>query len=285
MKRLLLLMSVCLLTVGQVWSQSQTISGKVLNAADEQPVIGAAVAVQGTTKGTITDFDGKFTIEVEPNAVLSISFMGMKTQEVAAKDGMTVLLEEDTEVLDEVLVVGYGTTTRAQFVGSAKAIDGEQFTQQATADVTNALQGKVAGVQVVNGSGQPGTGAAVRIRGTGSINGGTTPLYIVDGVPYDESNINLISSYDIESMTVLKDAAATAIYGARGANGVVLITTKSGNTDSKFQVNVDAKWGNSQRAVPSYNVMKSPGMYMENAYKALYNSRIYNGASAAEAVV
>lgn len=283
MKRLLLLMSVCLLTVGQVWSQSQTISGKVLNAADDQPVIGAAVAVQGTTKGTITDFDGKFTIEVEPNAVLSISFMGMKTQEAAAKDGMTVLLEEDTEVLDEVLVVGYGTTTRAQFVGSAKAIDGEQFTQQATADVTNALQGKVAGVQVVNGSGQPGTGAAVRIRGTGSINGGTTPLYIVDGVPYDESNINLISSYDIESMTVLKDAAATAIYGARGANGVVLITTKSGNTDSKFQVNVDAKWGNSQRAVPGYNVMKSPGMYMENAYKALYNARIYNGASAAEA--
>jgi TonB-dependent SusC/RagA subfamily outer membrane receptor len=140
----------------------------------------------------------------------------------------------------------------------------------------------MAGVQVVNGSGQPGSGASIRIRGTGSINGGTAPLYIVDGAPF-EGSINAISSYDIASITVLKDAAATAIYGARGANGVVLITTKSGNNNTKFEVNVDAKWGNSQRAVGNYNVMTDPGMYMENAYKALYNSIAYNGGSQAAA--
>lgn len=282
MKRLLLLLLVGT-ALGQFWATAQNISGTVLNAADDEPVVGAAISVPGTTKGTITDFDGKFSIDVETGTTLHISFVGMKAMDVPAKDGMTVKMQEDSEVLDEVMVVGYGTTTRAQFVGSAKAVDGEQITKQATSDVTNALQGKMAGVQVVNGSGQPGTGASIRIRGVGSINGGITPLYIVDGAPYDESNVNLISSYDIESITVLKDAAATAIYGARGANGVVLITTKSGNNESKFTVNVDAKWGNSQRAVPNYDVMTDPAMYTETAYKALYNSQIHAGLSSVEA--
>ncbi len=281
MKRLLLLLLVGT-ALGQFWVVAQNITGTVLSAEDSEPIVGAAVAVSGSTKGTITDFDGKFELQVEPGAMLQISFVGMKTKEVPAKNGMTVKLEEDSEVLDEVMVVGYGTTTRAQFVGSAKAVDGDQITKQATSDVTNALQGKMAGVQVVNGSGQPGTGASIRVRGIGSINGGITPLYVVDGAPYDESSVNLISSYDIESITVLKDAAATAIYGARGANGVVLITTKSGGKESKFTVNVDAKWGNSQRAVPNYDVMTDPAMYMETAYKALYNSQVYAGASAME---
>ena len=263
-------------------AQSQTISGTVLNAADDQPVIGASIQIKGTSKGTITDVDGKFSIEADAKAVLVVSFLGMETQEVAAKNGVVINLSEDTKVLDEVMVVGYGTTTRAQFVGSAKAVDGEEFTQQAQANVTNALQGKVAGVQVVNSSGQPGSGASIRIRGTGSINGGTTPLYIVDGAPY-EGSINSISSYDIASITVLKDAAATAIYGARGANGVVLITTKSGSSNTKFEVNVDAKWGNSQRAVGTYDVITDPGLYTELAYKALYNSMVYDGFSAAQA--
>ncbi len=282
MKRLLLLLLMGS-ALGQFWAFSQNISGTVLGAADDEPVVGAAISVSGSTKGTITDFDGKFELDVEPGAMLHISFVGMKAVDVPAKNGMVVKLSEDSEVLDEVVVLGYGTTTRAQFVGSAKAVDGEQITKQATSDVTNALQGKMAGVQVVNGSGQPGTGASIRIRGVGSINGGITPLYIVDGAPYDESNVNLISSYDIESITVLKDAAATAIYGARGANGVVLITTKSGNNESKFTVNVDAKWGNSQRAVPNYNVLTDPGQYTELAYKALYNSQVYNGTSVADA--
>lgn len=276
MKRFLLFFATFSLNVGCLLAQA-TISGKVLDAQDDSPIVGAAISVVGTKEGTISDFDGAFSLKVAEGAKLQVSYIGYKTQTVAAANNLVVYLEEDAEVLDEVLVVGYGTTTRAQFVGSAAELDGEQFTKQATADVTNALQGKVAGVQVVNGSGQPGTGASIRIRGTGSINGGTTPLYIVDGAPYDESAINLISSYDIASMTVLKDAAATAIYGARGANGVVLITTKSGNSESKFTVNVDAKWGNSQRAVPNYDVMKSPAMYLETAYKALFNSQWYAG--------
>lgn len=262
-------------------AQSQTISGTVLNAADDEPIIGASVQVKGTSKGTITDVDGKFALDVDPNAVLVVSFLGMTTQEVAAKDGVVINLSEDTKVLDEVMVVGYGTATRAQFVGSAKEVKGDELTNQARSNVTNALQGKMAGVQVVNGSGQPGSGASIRIRGTGSINGGTTPLYIVDGAPF-EGSINALSTYDIASITVLKDAAATAIYGARGANGVVLITTKSGSNSGKFEVNVDAKWGTNQRAVPNYNVMTSPAMYYETAYKALYNSQFYNGVSEAQ---
>ncbi len=282
MKKFLLVLSVCFIAFGQVLAQSQTISGTVRNAADDEPIIGASVQVKGTSKGTITDIDGKFSLSVGPNSVLVVSFIGMSTQEVAAKDGVVINLSEDTEVLDEVMVIGYGTATRAQFVGSAKEVKGDDLTNQAQANVTNALQGKMAGVQVVNSSGQPGSGASIRIRGTGSINGGTAPLYIVDGAPF-EGEINTISSYDIASITVLKDAAATAIYGARGANGVVLITTKSGSTNTKFEVNVDAKWGTNQRAVPSYNTMTDPGMYMETAYRALYNSRIYAGKSVAEA--
>lgn len=282
MKKFLLVLSVCFIAFGQVLAQSQTISGTVRNAADDEPIIGASVQVKGTSKGTITDIDGKFSLSVAPNSVLVVSFIGMSTQEVAAKDGVVINLSEDTEVLDEVMVIGYGTATRAQFVGSAKEVKGEEFTNQAQANVTNALQGKMAGVQVVNSTGQPGSSASIRIRGTGSINGGTTPLYIVDGAPF-EGSINSISSYDIASITVLKDAAATAIYGARGANGVVLITTKSGSTNTKFEVNVDAKWGNSQRAVGQYDVISDPGLFTELAYKALYNSRAYNGATAAEA--
>lgn len=283
MKRFLLLLPFCLFAIGQVWADVQTINGKVLNAADEEPIVGASIVVKGTNQGTISDVDGNFTVRVEQGATLMVSFIGMHTVEVAAQNDMKVLLSEDTQILDEVVAIGYGTVTRAQFVGSAAEVGGEQITKQATSNVTNALQGKMAGVQVVNGSGQPGTGASIRIRGIGSINGGTTPLYIVDGAPYEEGNINMISPYDIESMTVLKDAAATAIYGARGANGVVLITTKSGNNESKLTVNVDAKWGNSQRAVPNYDVMTDPAMYLETAYKALYNSQVLNaGLSAAE---
>lgn len=282
MKKFLLVLSVCFIAFGQVLAQSQTISGTVRNAADDEPIIGASVQVKGTSKGTITDIDGKFSLSVDPNSVLVVSFIGMSTQEVAAKDGVVINLSEDTEVLDEVMVIGYGTTTRAQFVGSAEAVSGDDLTKQAQSNVTNALQGKMTGVQVVNTNGQPGTSASIRIRGTGSINGGTDPLYIVDGAPY-EGSINSISSYDIASITVLKDAAATAIYGARGANGVILITTKSGSANTKFEVNLDAKWGTNQRAVPNYNVMRDPGMYMETAYKALYNTRIFSGATPAEA--
>lgn len=271
-------------SLGLVSAQSKTISGKVVSAEDNEPVIGATVMVKGTTTGTITGVSGDFTITLPANyKSLVVSYVGMKTKEVEAKQNITISLEPSPESLDEVLVVAYGTAKRSQFVGSAKVVKGDAIASKATSNVTNALQGAVAGVQVVNGSGQPGTGATVRVRGVGSINGGTTPLYVVDGTPYDASVMNLINSHDIETMTVLKDAAATAIYGARGANGVVLITTKSGTNDGKVVVKLESKWGNSTRGVPNYNVMTDPAMYYETAYKALYNSQLYNGQSSAVA--
>lgn len=279
-----LLACLFLIGVGLVHAQSRSVSGKVLSAEDGQPIIGATVVVKGTNTGAITGVDGDFNIAVSGNAkTLVISYVGMKTTEVEAKNNIIVMLETDSKLIDEVIVVAYGTTKRSQFVGSAKSIAGEKIASISTSNVTNALQGAVAGVQVVNGSGQPGTGATIRVRGVGSINGGTTPLYIVDGSPYESSAMNLINSHDIESMSVLKDAAATAIYGARGANGVVLITTKSGTRDGKVAVNLEAKWGNSTRGVPNYNVMTDPAMYYETAYKALYNSQVYNGVSSSNA--
>jgi len=285
MRKLTFLLA-CLLwvSVGLVNAQTKSISGKVLSVDDGQPVIGATVRVKNAGTGVITNTDGEFRINLSANEkTLVVSYVGMKSSEVVAKDGMVVRLEGDSKLIDEVVVVAYGTAKRSQYVGSAKSINGEKIANISTSNVTNALQGAVAGVQVVNGSGQPGTGATIRIRGVGSINGGTKPLYIVDGSPIETSAMNLINSRDIESMSVLKDAAATAIYGARGANGVILITTKSGSRDGKMVVNVDTKWGNSTRGVPNYNVMTDPAMYYETAYKALYNSQIYNGTSASDA--
>ncbi len=279
-----LLTCLFMISLGLVNAQSKSISGKVISAEDGEPIIGATVMVKGTTTGTVTGVSGDFTVSVPLNSkILVISYVGMQTREIEAKPNVVVTLEPTAEALEEVLVVAYGTAKRSQFVGSAKVVKGDAIAAKSTSNITNALQGAVAGVQVVNGSGQPGTGATIRVRGVGSINGGTAPLYVVDGTPYDASIMNLINPHDIEAMTVLKDAAATAIYGARGANGVVLITTKTGTTDGKIVVKVESKWGNSSRGVPNYNVMTDPAMYYETAYKALYNSQIYSGGTAADA--
>ncbi len=282
MKKSLLLLLLCVSCAAGLFAQKTTISG-IVTDEETNPLVGAAVVMEGSSVGTITDFEGKFVIDVAEGSNLVFSYVGMVSSIVPAKDGMVVALRENAEVLDEVVVVGYGTTTRAQFVGSAEAVKGEDIAKQATSNVTNALQGKMAGVQVTNTSGQPGSGASIRVRGVGSISGGNTPLYVVDGAPIESSAMSQINSYDIASMTVLKDASATAIYGARGANGVVLITTKGGGNDHKMTVNVDAKWGVNQKGVANYDVMTSPELYYETAYKALYNSRAYIGESAAQA--
>lgn len=270
MKKFLLVLSVCLIAFGQVWAQSQTISGTVLNAADDEPVIGASIQVKGTSKGTITDVDGKFTIEVEPNAVLVVSFIGMATQEVAAKNGVVINLSEDTKRLDEVMVVAFGTTTKKSFTGAASVVKADDITKRQTSNVTDALAGQVAGVQGLSTSGQPGTTSNIRIRGIGSMSSSNAPLYVIDGIPADNDDVSTLSNADIESVTVLKDAASNALYGARGANGVILITTKRGSTRDA-QIKIDAKWGTNQRGVPSYDVMRDPAMYYETYYQALYN--------------
>lgn len=205
----------------------------------------------------------------------------MQAQEVAIKPNVKVIMKSDSEMLDEVMVVAYGTAKKSAFTGSASTIKAEKIAERTVSNVTNAMAGQVAGVQITQNNGQPGSSASIRIRGIGSMSASNAPLYVVDGVPYD-GEISAINPQDIESMTVLKDAAANAIYGARGANGVVLITTKRGST-GVAQITVDAKWGANKRGVPNYDVMTDPAMYYETAYRAMYNSKIYNGSSAAEA--
>ena len=268
MKKFFLFVSVLFIAIGQVWAQTQTISGTVLNDADDEPVIGASVQVKGTVKGTITDFNGKFTLEVDKDAVLYVSFIGMGSVEIPAVDGMVIRLSENSEKLEEVMVVAFGTTTKKSFTGAASVVKADEITKRQTSNVTDALAGQVAGVQGLSTSGQPGTTSNIRIRGIGSMASSNAPLYVIDGIAADNDAVSTLSNADIESVTVLKDAASNALYGARGANGVILITTKRGSTRDA-QIKIDAKWGANQRGVPNYNVMTDPAMYYENAYQAL----------------
>ncbi len=199
---------------------------------------------------------------------LVISYIGMQTVEVAVKPNVKVFLKSNTELLDEVMVVAYGTAKKSAFTGSATVVGSDEIGKIQSSNVANALTGKVAGVQLNTSSGQPGaTTPSIRVRGISSINAGNDPLIILDGAPYD-GDLNNISSQDIESMTVLKDAASNALYGARGANGVIIITTKKG-TAGQARVTVDAKWGSNSRATQDYNYIKSPAQYYEMYYGAL----------------
>ncbi len=207
----------------------------------------------------------------------------MQEQKVAVKPNVTVYLKSNTELLDEVMVVAYGTAKKSSFTGSASTVKSEEIGKIQSSNVANALSGKVSGVQLNNASGQPGaTTPTIRIRGIGSINAGNDPLVILDGVPYD-GDLNNLSSQDIESMTVLKDAASNALYGARGANGVIIITTKKGNS-GKATVTVDAKWGSNSKGVQDYNVITNPAQYYEIYYGSLKNFFMNDrGMSAADA--
>lgn len=210
-----------------------------------------------------------------------VSFIGLETQEIAIKPNVKVVLSSDSQALEEVMVVAYGTAKKSSFTGSAGTMNADKIATRSVSNITNAMSGQVAGVQMTSDNGQPGESAKIRIRGIGSMASSNDPLYVVDGVPYD-GDISSINPSDIESLTVLKDAAANAIYGARGANGVVLITTKSGQ-NGEARVTFDAKWGSNSRAVPNYDVISNPGEYYETMFKALYNSKAYAGASAADA--
>ena len=273
MKRVLFLLTFICMGIGMATAQTATITGKVYSEADSEPVFGASVFVIGTTVGASTDIDGNFTIENVPATAttLRVSYVGMTTQEVQIlrNKPMKVMLVEDGVSLDEVMVVAYGTAKKSAFTGSATVVDSEEIGKiQATNPVT-ALTGKMAGVQLHAASGQPGSSPSIRIRGISSINAGNDPLIILDGAPYDGS-LNDISTQDIESMTVLKDAASNALYGARGANGVIIVTTKKGSSGSA-RVTFDAKWGANQRAVQEYDYITNPAQYYETYYGALRN--------------
>lgn len=211
-----------------------------------------------------------------------VSFIGMKTQEIVIRPKLSITLKPDAEILDEVVVTAFGTAKKGTFTGSAGTMKADKLEQRQVSNLTNALSGAVAGVQVQSSNGQPGVEATIRIRGIGSINGSNTPLYVVDNVPFD-GDLSSINTADIESLTVLKDAASTSLYGARGANGIIMITTKKGKS-GKATVNFDAKWGSNSRGVKNYDVLTSPAEYLEKEYQAIYNTGIYNlGYDAAKA--
>ncbi len=252
-------------------AQAINVSGTVTSSEDGLPMPGVSIIVVGSTTGTSTDFDGNFSIEANKGDQLQFSFIGYsnKTVEVSGSS-MSIMLDPDADVLDEVIVIGYGTSTKEAFTGSAVQIDAEKLETKNTSNITQALAGETAGVTVINTSGQPGSVSKVRIRGYGSVNGNRDPLYVVDGVPFSGS-INSINPSDIASTTILKDASATAIYGSRGANGVILITTKKGKS-GKSQVDVNFNYGVNVRQLPQYDRITNQEEYLETAWDGLRNS-------------
>lgn len=256
-------------------AQTRTVSGKVTSAEDGSALPGVNVVLKGTTTGTSTDVDGKFNFAVpDGGGTLSFSFVGLKTQDIEIGDRtvIDVALTPDVNQLSEVVVTGYGSSTRQAFTGTAKTVSSESISKKNVPNVSRALMGEVAGVQVLNTSGQPGTVATVRIRGFGSATGNRDPLYVLDGVPLtDASSLNAINPTDIETTTVLKDASATAIYGTRGANGVILLNTRSGKGANSY-VEVDAQSGTNFAALPRYNVIKSPEQYIGLSWESVYNA-------------
>ena len=213
-----------LLGVGISFAQSLEVSGTVSDSETGETLPFAYVQIKGTTTGTQTDMDGRYTIETPANATLVYIFTGYVTREepVNSRSLIDVAMESEAVSLDDVLVVAYGTAKKESFTGSAEVIKSDKLEKRTVANVTKALDGMTTGVISTSGSGQPGAGASVVIRGYGSLSASTTPLYVVDGIPYD-GQINAINPNDIESMTIIKDASAGALYGARGANGVVMI--------------------------------------------------------------
>ncbi|WP_308760607.1 TonB-dependent receptor [uncultured Bacteroides sp.] len=276
MKRKLMLLLACLFVgIGLVTAQTQKVTGVVISEEDGQPVIGASVLVKGTQIGAITGVDGDFTLPNVPSSAktLVISYIGMQTQEVAIKPHVRVIMHSDSELLDEVMVVAYGTAKKSSFTGSASTIDNKKLELRPITNVTKGLEGQSTGVLTTSGSGQPGESASVVIRGYGSINASKSPLYVVDGIPFDGS-LSSINPSDIETMTVLKDASAGALYGARGANGVVMITTKKGK-EGKTQVNWRSTVGWSSRAIKEYDMVDQKE-FTQLTYEALRNGYVFN---------
>lgn len=278
----MLFMAMLFVGIGLVNAQVSQVTGTVVSAEDGLPVVGASVLVKGTTVGTVTDIDGNFTISGVPEdgKIIVVSFIGLKSQELPIEPVMNVTLQSDAKVLEEVMVVAYGVAKKESFTGSAEVIKSEKIQARPVANVTKALDGLVSGVQTTSGSGQPGSGVSVVVRGYGSINSSQNPLYVVDGVPYD-GNVVSINPNDIESMTVLKDASAGALYGSRGANGVVMITTKRGNS-GKVKVNLKANWGVASRAIPRYETMDEAG-YIETVYQSYKNNLVINNGMSPQA--
>lgn len=252
------------LSLGTALAQTE-ISGTVVSSEDGLPVVGASILVAGTQMGTVTDIDGKFHLIVPAGKnQLRVQYVGLKTQLVPVSDGIKVVMKPDAGSLEEVIVTGYGNFKKSSFTGAAANVDPGKLSDVPVASVQDKIAGSVPGVTVTSASGAPGSVSNIRIRGMGSINAGNEPLYVIDGTPmisgdvngfgqgnYNESGTNVLAtlnSNDIESITVIKDAAAASLYGSRAANGVIVITTKSGKK-GKTHVDFRSDWGFSNVAI------------------------------------
>ena len=274
MRKLFLILMTLMACTWSMQAQTRTYHGTVLDASDNEPLVGATIMPVGGGQGVAADVDGKFTLTVPANVTKAhVSYVGYTTQEVNLSDGMVVRLHSGAANLDETIVVAYGTAKKSAYTGSASVVKADQIEKSVVTDAINALKGAVPGVQITSANGQPGAEPNVYIRGIGSLNAGTAPLYVVDGVPFDGS-ISTLNTRDIASMTVLKDAAAAALYGARGANGVILITTKQGR-QGNVKITVDAKWGGNSREITNYDVINNPVKYYELGYQS-YNFNYLN---------
>ena len=262
-------------------AQQMKVTGVVINEDDGEPVIGASIVVKGTTIGTITDLDGKFELETQKDAKLIISYVGLRTQETTAQQNMRIVLSSDSQAIDEVVVVAYGTAKKSSFTGSASTVGAALMDKRPLSNALSALEGNTSGVQMTSSIGQPGEAAKVTIRGFGSVNADNAPLYVVDGAIFS-GDISSISPSDIESMTILKDAASTSLYGSSAGNGVVLITTKKGSTSSGAGVTLSISQGWSSRA---YNDYAKVGVYdyYPLQWQMLRNANMSLGQSAADA--
>lgn len=271
----------CLLFGGKALAQS-TVSGTVFSSEDDSPIIGASIKIQGTKMGAATDIDGKFRLEnVKKGATLVVTYIGMQTKTVKAGENMKIYLTSYSKSLDEVVVqVAYGAAKKSTLTGAVTQVDSKQIEVRPVSSVTSALEGTTSGVQINSTYGQPGEEPSIRIRGFGTVNGSATPLYVLDGVPFG-GNISDLNSNDIESITVLKDAASCALYGNRASNGVILITTKRGKGE-KMAFNLKVNQGTYSRGIKEYKVLNAKE-FMETSWLNLRNSRISAGDDQATA--
>ena len=263
------------LVVQIAFAQEKTITGIVSDISGSLP--GVSITVKGSTRGTETDFDGKYSIKAKTGDVLVFRYLGYKVLQktVGSTNVMDVAMKEDANVLDEIVVIGYGTTTKRSFTGTASVVGMENIEAKTVSNLAQGLIGEASGVSVVRSNGRPGGSADIRIRGFSSIEGNSAPLYVVDGIPFT-GDINSINPNDIGSTTILKDASATAVYGARGANGVVLITTKRGKS-GKSVVEFDFQSSINSRDLPFYDLVNNEEEYMSLIYDGLKNSAELTG--------
>ena len=282
MKRLSMTLASLFLFIGIALAQT-TVKGTVVTYEDNEPIIGASIQVVGATNiGTITDMNGQFTLEVPAGKnTLKITYVGMEPLEVAVSSKpLRIQLRSDANSLDEVVVVAYGTQKKTSLTGAIQEVKSDEILLRPTSSVASALEGTVTGVQVNSTYGVPGEDPSIRIRGIGTVNGSSSPLYVIDGVPFG-GNISDLNPQDIESMSVLKDAASAALYGNRASNGVILITTKKGK-QGKLNINLDVKLGTFSRGIPEYDVMGA-NQWMEAQWMNMKNNRMAAGDDAATA--